>query len=61
MGEIINYFGSKTEMAAALGVRPSAVTWWLYHGLPAKRAIQIEILTKGKFKAKTIKGAKYDS
>lgn len=50
--DIVKWFGSKSNMARTLGVDRSAVTHWVNKGaLPAYRAIQIESLTKGKFKA----------
>jgi DNA-binding transcriptional regulator YdaS (Cro superfamily) len=44
-------------MAKALGVDPAAVSWWLQNGLPPGRAIQIEILSEGKFDALEIVGS----
>lgn len=58
MEKIIDFFGSKSEMAKALGVDPAAVTWWLQNGLPALRAIQIEKLSNGRFRARDIVGVK---
>jgi DNA-binding transcriptional regulator YdaS (Cro superfamily) len=58
--DVIKHFGGKSALADALGVDPAAVSWWLKNGLPALRAIQIETLTGGKFKAKDILGAKDD-
>lgn len=56
MLEIIEWFGSKSAMAKALGVSRAAVSQWIAEGIPAARAIQIEALTEGKFKAVTICG-----
>lgn len=60
MEKIIEHFGSKVALAKALGVDPAAVSWWLQNGLPAFRAIQIEMVTQGKFKARDILGARDD-
>ncbi len=44
----IDYFGSQTLMAEKLGLRSSmAISQWKKRGVPIKRAIQIEELTKG--------------
>ena len=43
------HFGSKTKLAAALGITPSAVTMW-GEDVPELRQYQIEQLTKGKLK-----------
>ena len=58
MQELIKHFGNKRRMAIALGVDAAAVAWWTRNGLPALRAIQIERLTNGKFKAVDIEGIK---
>ena len=60
MKDIIEHFGSKSALAEALDVERSAVSLWLRHGLPPHRAIEIERLTAGKFKALDIVGAKGD-
>ena len=49
--KIIEYFGGTNKMARALGVSSPAVCQWVANGIPAARAIQIEELTDGKFKA----------
>ncbi|WP_095143452.1 Cro/CI family transcriptional regulator [Pseudomonas sp. Irchel s3b6] len=49
--EVAEFFGSKTKLAAALGIRPSAVTMW-GETVPESRQYQIQVLSKGKFKAK---------
>ena len=56
MREMVKWFGSKSKMAAALGVTRSAVSQWLVDGVPPARAIQIEEVTGGKFKAVDICG-----
>lgn len=49
---VIEYFGNQAELAFVLGVSPVAVHFWVRHdALPPKRALQIEQITKGKFKA----------
>lgn len=49
--KIIEYFGGTNKMARTLGVSHPAVCQWAVNGIPAARAIQIEALTDGKFKA----------
>lgn len=50
--QIVEWFGSKSKMARSLGVDRSAVTHWVNKGsLPAYRAIQIEMMSNGKFRA----------
>lgn len=50
--KVIEHFGSKAELARALGVHRVNVTQWEINGyFPPKRAIQIEKLTGGKFLA----------
>lgn len=58
--EVIEHFGGQVAMAKALHVAPAAVSQWVSNDyMPPKRAIQIESLTKGKFKAiDLIKGYK---
>lgn len=49
---LIEFFGSQAEISRTLNVSDAAVSQWLSDGgLPAKRAIQIERITKGNFKA----------
>lgn len=48
--EVAEFFGSKTKLAQALGIRPSAVTMW-GETIPESRQYQIQVLSKGKFKA----------
>lgn len=61
MEELIKYFGNKTIMASVLDVDKSAVTQWGNEGLPPYRAIQIERITKGVFKAIDIMGIKNET
>jgi DNA-binding transcriptional regulator YdaS (Cro superfamily) len=49
--DIINFFGSKSKMAEALGVHRSAVTQWQRrNAIPSIRAVQIEQLSCGRFR-----------
>jgi DNA-binding transcriptional regulator YdaS (Cro superfamily) len=57
--EVIEFFGSKVGLAAALGVTKAAVSQWLTEGLPPQRAIEIEKITCGKIKAIDIVGKTY--
>lgn len=56
MNEAIKHFGSKTKLAAALGINPSAVTQW-GETVPESRQYQIQVMTKGKLKASSSKSA----
>jgi len=52
---VIEHFGSRAKLARLLGVDRSALTQWVRDdAFPPKRAIQIEELSEGKFKAKAI-------
>lgn len=56
---IVEHFGSQKNMADALGVTEGAVSQWVKDGaLPSLRAIQIEELTDGEFKARELPLAK---
>ena len=58
--QIIAFFGSRAELARRLNVDRAAVTQWSNDGLPPARAIEIEQITDGHFKAVNIVGAKND-
>lgn len=47
--DVIKHFGSKSAVARALGITPSAVSTWP-EKVPDLRAYQIEELTKGELK-----------
>ena len=50
--EIITHFGGTTATATALGVAPSAVSQWITEDrIPPQRAIEIEALTGGMYRA----------
>ena len=52
MDEVIKYFGGQRGVAGALGVSDAAVSQWVAAGgLPPKRAIEVERLTLGLFRA----------
>ncbi len=52
MKEIVSHFGGQKALADALNVSPPAVAQWVQQGaFPARRAIEIETLTEGKFRA----------
>lgn len=49
---VIKYFGSQAALAELLGVTQVAVHFWIKEdALPPRRAIQIENMTGGVFKA----------
>ena len=55
--EIIKWFGSQVELARQLGVTQAAVAQWVAdEKVPPYRAIQIERITDGRFKAVDIIG-----
>lgn len=61
--QIITHFNGQASLARVLDVDRSAVNQWLKTGkMPPYRAIQIEVVTKGKFKAVDIiaEGAKHE-
>ena len=50
--EIIKWFGSQVELARQLGITQAAVAQWVAdEKVPPYRAIQIERITDGQFKA----------
>lgn len=52
MDKLIGHFASQSGLARALKVDPAAVSQWLSAGrIPPRRAIEIEMITGGKFKA----------
>lgn len=48
--DVAAHFGSKTKLAEALGISPSAVTMW-GEIVPEGRQFQLQVLTNGQFKA----------
>lgn len=60
LDKLFLYFGSQSELARRLGISPAAVTQWLVDGIPAARAIEIEKMTDGKFKAVDLVGVTHD-
>jgi len=49
---VVAYFGNQSAMARALGVSRASVSSWVITGtVPPARAIQIEKVTEGEFKA----------
>jgi len=52
LDDIVEHFGSQSELARALGIDRANVSMWIAnHAVPSLHAINIERLTKGKFKA----------
>lgn len=50
--EVLNFFHSFLKVSKALNISPASVYSWVKNGkIPAKHAIKIEKLTKGKIKA----------
>lgn len=53
--KLIHHFGGHTGLAMSLGVSVAAVSQWVTHKkIPAERAIEIEAITAGKFKARDL-------
>ncbi|MDX1486601.1 MAG: Cro/CI family transcriptional regulator [Acidiferrobacterales bacterium] len=49
---VVDHFGGKAALAEALGVTRPAVSQWIAAGaLPPFRAVQVERITKGAFRA----------
>lgn len=61
LDKLFLYFGSQSELARRLAISPAAVTQWLVDGVPPGRAIEIEKMTGGKFKAVDLVGARQDA
>ncbi len=49
INQVIKHFGSGVALAKALGITPAAVYQW--ETIPPRRALEIEKLTNGLFKA----------
>lgn len=47
--QVTQYFGNKTKLAKALGIAPQAIYQW--KRIPPRRALEIEKITHGGFKA----------
>lgn len=56
--EIVEFFGGQTKLALLLGIDKAAISNWRKEGIPPLRAIEIEKLSDGKFKAVSINGGK---
>jgi len=56
--KIIKHFGSQDALARCLFVDKSAISQWKLAGIPPARAIEIERITFGKFKAVDIVASK---
>lgn len=48
--EAVAYYGTKAELARALGIARQAITSWGAF-VPPRRALELEKLTRGKLKA----------
>lgn len=47
--EAINFYGSLSELARALGIQKSAISRWKKY-VPLKRAMQLEAMSKGRLR-----------
>ena len=52
--QITDWAGSQADLARLLGCSRAAVSLWRHTGIPAYRAVQIERLSGGKWKAAQI-------
>ena len=54
---LVDFFGSQANLMRKLKVSRTCISLWIKgkETIPLNRAIEIEILTKGKFKAKDIR------
>ena len=53
---LVEHFGSKAELARALGIERQNLTQWVDKGIPPIQAVKIEMITNGKFKAVDLVG-----
>ena len=52
LDEVIAYFGSQKELAKRMGISEASISLFINKdGFPAFRAIQIEMMSEGRFKA----------
>tara|TARA_R110000782_G_scaffold171288_2_gene263009 strand:- start:5925 stop:6113 length:189 start_codon:yes stop_codon:yes gene_type:complete len=59
--KLFNYFGNQNKMAGELDVTTQAISQWVRDNkIPPARAIQIESITNGAFKAVDLVGATYE-
>jgi plasmid maintenance system antidote protein VapI len=58
--QIIQHFKTQAALARALDVERMTVSNWKKRGIPLDRAVQIEVLTKRKFKARKIRPDKFE-
>ena len=50
--DLLEYFGSKAEIARAFGIEPPSITDWFSTGeVPETRQYQAELATNGKLRA----------
>ena len=56
IGKVIEHFGNQVILANKLGLKSQNISEWVrgVNSVPLKHAIEIERLTKGKFKAKSL-------
>lgn len=59
--QVVREFGSQSALAKALNVNRAQVSTWLKDGrMPPLRAIQVESMTKGAFRAVDLMGMNYE-
>ncbi len=57
--EVIKYFGSRKKLYTVLNASKSACSYWVKDGyLPTDKALLVEFITNGKFKALEISNPK---
>jgi hypothetical protein len=48
--EALRHYGSRNQIAKALGINRQAITRWAVSGIPVRRQFELEELTAGKLK-----------
>ena len=49
--DLIQFFGTQSEVARAVGISSASVSEWKTAGVPEQRQLEFQKLTKGKCKA----------
>jgi DNA-binding transcriptional regulator YdaS (Cro superfamily) len=60
LDDVLTHFGGTVKLADALGIKHQAISQWR-GGIPVGRAFQIQVLTKGKIKAKELRQTPQDA
>jgi hypothetical protein len=52
--KVVKHFGSQVELANRLQIKQPAVSMWKRRGIPLLQQLRIEVMTDGKFRAKSL-------